>query len=100
MADFPGDDLMPKVPAAIEDAEVLRLSERDFKRILELLEHPPLPNARLRAAIAALPNKVVTFWLDRERYPVAAGAASFLSAASRSSSRLFSISFAAQIETS
>jgi uncharacterized protein (DUF1778 family) len=43
---------------ATETDEILKVSERDFKRILELLEHPPLPNARLRAAIAALPNKV------------------------------------------
>ncbi|RRI06022.1 DUF1778 domain-containing protein [Mesorhizobium tamadayense] len=39
-------------------AEAIRVSERDFEQILELLEHPPKPNAKLRAAIAALPRKI------------------------------------------
>lgn len=42
--------------AVIEDAQVVRVSERDFSRVLELLENPPAPNAKLRAAIAALPE--------------------------------------------
>lgn len=42
--------------AVIAEAEVVRLSERDFARVLELLEHPPKPNAKLRAAIAVLPE--------------------------------------------
>ena len=33
----------------------LVLSERDSLRILELLEHPPQPNAKLLAAAKALP---------------------------------------------
>ena len=40
----------------IAEAEVVRVSERDFSRVLELLENPPVPNAKLRAAIAALPD--------------------------------------------
>jgi len=39
----------------IEEAEHVHLSERDSVRVLELLEHPPLPNARLLAAAQALP---------------------------------------------
>ena len=42
--------------AVIERAETVRVSDRDFTRILELLEHPPAPNAKLRVAIDALPD--------------------------------------------
>lgn len=42
----------------IAEAEAVHVSGRDFTRILELLEHPPAPNARLKAAIAALPDSV------------------------------------------
>ena len=42
--------------AVITEAEAVHVSARDFTRILELLENPPAPNARLRAAIAALPD--------------------------------------------
>jgi uncharacterized protein (DUF1778 family) len=56
MADFILDKIVPEAQAVIEAAEVTKVSGRDFTRILDLLEHPPKPNARLRAAIAALPN--------------------------------------------
>lgn len=39
----------------IQDADRLRLSERDSLRVLEMLENPPAPNAKLRAAARALP---------------------------------------------
>ncbi len=42
--------------AAIEESERVVLSERDSLLVLNLLEHPPAPNARLRAAIAAMPK--------------------------------------------
>lgn len=42
--------------AVIESAEKIEVSERDFLRILELLDNPPPPNEKLRAAIAALPR--------------------------------------------
>jgi uncharacterized protein (DUF1778 family) len=42
--------------AVIEAAEVIRLSGRDHARVLELLENPPMPNAKLKAAIASLPT--------------------------------------------
>jgi hypothetical protein len=32
----------------------MTLSERDHQKILDLIENPPAPNARLRAALAAL----------------------------------------------
>lgn len=40
----------------IEEAERVRLSERDSLLVLDLLENPPPANARLQAAIAALPK--------------------------------------------
>ncbi len=42
--------------AVIAAAEAIRVSERDYMRVLALLENPPRPNAKLRAAIAALPD--------------------------------------------
>ena len=38
--------------------ETIRVSERAYTRLLELLENPPEPNARLRAAIADLPADI------------------------------------------
>lgn len=42
--------------AIIAADEVVRLSARDHARVLDLLDNPPKPNAKLRAAIAALPD--------------------------------------------
>jgi uncharacterized protein (DUF1778 family) len=41
----------------IEESEHLQLSERDSVRVLDLLENPPPPNARLLAAAQALPRR-------------------------------------------
>jgi uncharacterized protein (DUF1778 family) len=41
----------------IEEADQVRLSARDSLRVLELLEHPPAPNARLRGAARELPRR-------------------------------------------
>ena len=41
----------------IEESEHVRLSERDSLRIMDLLENPPPPNARLLAAAHALPRR-------------------------------------------
>jgi uncharacterized protein (DUF1778 family) len=43
--------------AVIAEAEVVPLSERDSLRVLELLENPPAPNARLLAAAQAMPKR-------------------------------------------
>jgi uncharacterized protein (DUF1778 family) len=43
--------------AVVEEADHLRLSERDSLRVLEVLENPPAPNERLRAAARALPER-------------------------------------------
>ncbi|NNH55564.1 MULTISPECIES: DUF1778 domain-containing protein [Rhizobium] len=56
MADFILDKIVPEAEAVIRAAEVETVSSRDFIRILDLLEHPPKPNAKLRAAISALPE--------------------------------------------
>jgi uncharacterized protein (DUF1778 family) len=42
----------------IEDAERVQLSERDSLRVLDLLENPPAPNAKLLDAARALPPRV------------------------------------------
>ncbi len=41
----------------IEEADHVRLSERDSLRVLDLLENPPSPNAKLMAAAQALPRR-------------------------------------------
>lgn len=41
----------------VQQAEQLRLSERDSLRVLELLENPPKPNAKLLAAARSLPRE-------------------------------------------
>ena len=43
--------------AVIEEADQVRLSDRDSLRVLDLLENPPKPNERLLAAARALPNR-------------------------------------------
>ncbi|KUM26364.1 ABC transporter [Mesorhizobium loti] len=40
----------------IAASDAIKVSERDFNRILELLDNPPEPNAKLLAAAAALPK--------------------------------------------
>ena len=42
--------------AVVEEAEHVRLSGRDSLRVLDLLENPPAPNARLLRAARALPK--------------------------------------------
>ena len=43
--------------SVIREADHLQLSERDSLRVLNLLENPPAPNARLLAAARALPKR-------------------------------------------
>jgi uncharacterized protein (DUF1778 family) len=43
--------------AVIEEADHVKLSKRDSLRVLDLLENPPAPNAKLRAAARALPKR-------------------------------------------
>jgi uncharacterized protein (DUF1778 family) len=46
-----------KYQAVVEEADHVQLSERDSLRVLDLLESPPAPNARLLAAARALPKR-------------------------------------------
>ena len=55
LTDFILRNVLRAADAVIEQAERIVLSERDSLRVLELLEHPPAPNARLIAAARALP---------------------------------------------
>jgi uncharacterized protein (DUF1778 family) len=43
--------------AIIEEADHVQLSERDSLRVLDLLENPPSPNAKLLSAALALPKQ-------------------------------------------
>jgi len=44
--------------AVLEEADHLRLSQRDSLRVLDLLENPPAPNAKLRGAARALSKRL------------------------------------------
>src|SRR5467141_2338819 len=55
MTDFILRNALHAADAVIEQAERVVLSERDSLRVLELLENPPAPTARLIAAAHALP---------------------------------------------
>jgi uncharacterized protein (DUF1778 family) len=41
----------------IEEHERVKLTERDSRLVMELLENPPAPNAKLRKAARALPDR-------------------------------------------
>ena len=43
--------------AVIDEHELVKLTSRDSQRVLELLDHPPAPNAKLRKAARALPER-------------------------------------------
>lgn len=42
----------------IERESVIRLSQRDAHKIFSLMDHPPQPNARLKAAVKAFKSSV------------------------------------------
>ena len=56
MADFVLRHALDAARKVIDRAERLRLSERDSLRVLDALENPPAPNARLLAAARRLPK--------------------------------------------
>lgn len=57
LTDFVRQHSLKAARAVIEEAERLELSHRDSLRILELLENPPKPNARLLAAAKSLSKR-------------------------------------------
>jgi uncharacterized protein (DUF1778 family) len=56
LTDFVLRPALREAAAVIEESGRILLSERDSLMVLNLLENPPAPNARLRAAIAAMPK--------------------------------------------
>ena len=56
LTDFIVQLALREAKTVIEEAERIQLSERDSLLVLDLLENPPAPNAKLRAAIAAMPK--------------------------------------------
>jgi uncharacterized protein (DUF1778 family) len=57
LTDFVIQHAVRAAKAVIEQADHLQLSERDSLRVLDLLENPPEPNAKLLAAARALPKR-------------------------------------------
>lgn len=57
LSDFVRQHSLNAARAVIREAERLVLSERDSLRVLELLENPPKPNAKLLAAARAMPKR-------------------------------------------
>jgi uncharacterized protein (DUF1778 family) len=57
LTDFVIHHAVRAAKAVIEQADQVQLSERDSLRVLDLLENPPAPNARLLAAARALPKR-------------------------------------------
>ena len=57
LTDFVIHHAVRAAKAIIEQADHLQLSERDSLRVLDLLENPPAPNAKLLAAARALPKR-------------------------------------------
>ena len=58
LTQFVTDSALRAADAVIERSEHIELTEKEFLRVMELLEAPPDPNARLKAAIAALPDNL------------------------------------------
>jgi uncharacterized protein (DUF1778 family) len=56
LTEFVLQPALREAKAVIEESERIVLSERDSLLVLSLLENPPAPNAKLRAAIARMPK--------------------------------------------
>src|ERR1700740_2934153 len=56
LTDFVLQPALREAKAVIEESERIVLSERDSRSVLNLLENPPAPNAKLRAPIATMPK--------------------------------------------
>jgi uncharacterized protein (DUF1778 family) len=57
LTDFVLRNAVLAAKAVIDEADRVRLSQRDSLRVLNLLENPPAPNAKLLAAARALPRR-------------------------------------------
>jgi uncharacterized protein (DUF1778 family) len=58
LTDFVLRNAVQAAKAVIAQAERTALSERDSLRVLDALENPPAPNAKLLAAAYALPTRL------------------------------------------
>ncbi|MFG1428833.1 type II toxin-antitoxin system TacA family antitoxin [Roseixanthobacter glucoisosaccharinicivorans] len=58
LTSFVTQSALREADAVISEADVIKLSERDVARVLDLLDNPPKPNAKLLAAAAALPKSL------------------------------------------
>ena len=58
LTDFVLRSALREADAVIDEAERVNVSRRDHVRVMDLLETPPAPNDKLRAAAAALPRSV------------------------------------------
>ena len=57
LTDFVRQHSLDAARAVIREQEHVKLSARDSLRVLDLLERPPKPNAKLLAAAKALPKR-------------------------------------------
>ncbi len=57
LTDFVVRHALRAAKAVIKEADHVQLSGRDSLRVLNLLENPPAPNAKLLAAARALPKR-------------------------------------------
>jgi len=57
LTDFVVQHALRAAKNVIQDAEQIQISERDSIRVLDLLENPPVPNARLLVAAQRLPQR-------------------------------------------
>jgi uncharacterized protein (DUF1778 family) len=57
LTDFVLRHALSAAKAVIEKADHVNLSERDSLRVLDMLENPPAPNARLLASARSLPKR-------------------------------------------
>jgi uncharacterized protein (DUF1778 family) len=57
LTDFVVSHALNAAKAVIREADHVQLSERDSLRVMDLLENPPAPNARMLRAARALPKR-------------------------------------------
>jgi uncharacterized protein (DUF1778 family) len=57
LTDFVLSHALLAAKAVVEEADHVKLSGRDSLRVLDLLENPPKPNAKLRAAARGLSKR-------------------------------------------
>ncbi|MBP8271862.1 MAG: DUF1778 domain-containing protein [Sphaerotilus sp.] len=58
LTSFVTQSALREAAAVIQEADAIQLNARDFQRMLELLDQPPPPNAKLLATARALPDTI------------------------------------------